>query len=186
MRILSRHRYLLLVALIPLGSAAVFLVGPEGATSSAPRYVAVAELGAQNDSDGSILTGFAISNVSKFPVRCRVVGLQQLATNRTRTSTNLEWRWQPGWYSVSLQARQCISVTNKPPTNALPWRFAVFAECPPTLRWRVADVLESHVSRGLYWLLAGDPRRTQFFHSHEFIPVELRRLEPNMDGGFTE
>lgn len=169
----KRRRWLLYAPLAWLVCLLVFLLWPEGAVPPAPRYVSVAQLGPGTGAEWSVPPQFAISNVSQVPVTCRFIGTQILVTNRSRTATNVNWTWLPGWRSVVLQTGKSISVMTEPPTNGAPWRFAVFVECPKGYRQRTAEILEPHLPRGLYWLLTEYSHRAQFSFSPIFIPEEL-------------
>lgn len=170
---LRNRRWLLVAIFVPLAVVALFFLWPEGTNPPAPRYVSVAYAGTGQGPLGDGRVEFSVSNICSFPVQCRFIGPQQLATNRSGTRTNVGWAWRPGWHSVSLRPRECIIVAAEPPTNGLPWRFAVSSERPRTLRQQAAEKLEPHLPRGIYWLLAGDPRSTRLFHSQVFFPGEF-------------
>lgn len=173
MWVLRNRRCLVLVAIVPLASLVIFFLWPEATDRPAPRYVSVGYTGIMNEPRRGALPQFSISNISRFPVQCPFVGSQQLVTNRTRTRTNVDWTWRPQWQSMSLNSGECVTASAVPPTNGLPWRFAVWVERPRPLSQRAIETLEPHLPRRLYWLLRGDPRRTQLFQSRVFQPGEF-------------
>jgi hypothetical protein len=110
--------------------------------------------------------------VTTFAVNCPMVGSQIEITNRTKSTTNIVWAWEPGDRSMPLQPGESVTIQVHR-TNGAAWRFAVRAERPPGPAQVAATKLQSRIPRHLYWRLYGDPRRTQFFVSQIFSPGEI-------------
>ena len=162
MKLSKQARWLVLLASAPLVCVALYLaLWPVPEDRPPPRYLSVALAGYTNDARGQPLPRFSLSNLSVFRIECFPIGAQVLMTNRSRTSTNVMWNWQTGYTTQFLRAGEVATVTVVPPTNAMRWRFAVFATKPASPFSRAVDKVESRLPRRIYWLLRGDPRNTQ-------------------------
>jgi hypothetical protein len=166
-------RWLLLAASAPLAAVLLYvLLWPVPVDETAPRYISITFTGFTNDPSGRTVAVFSLSNVTTFAVNCPVVGPQIQITNRTKSTTNIVWAWEPGDRSMPLQSGESATIQVSR-TNGAPWRFAVMAERPPGLAQATARKLQSRLPRPLYWRLYGDPRRTQFLVSRVFSAGEI-------------
>jgi len=161
MHISKHNRWIISLAFAPLACVMLYLVLPLAPTSPPPpRYVSVAFLGYTNDVLGRVLGHFAVSNFSGFRIECSPVGRQ--------IQTNHAWKWLPGYTSFALKAGEAMTAEVEPPTNAIPWRFGVFAVRPPSRIQVAIDKLEPWLPRRLYWLLSDDPRRSHLVQIQPF------------------
>lgn len=167
----SKYRRWVTLAVSALVAVGLFLAFWPVRDRPAPRYISVA-FGITNDPAGREPPFFSVSNASTFNLHCRNIGSQIQMTNRSKGITNIVWTWQ-SWNSMVLQPGQSTNSRAQPPTNSVPWRFAVFVERPPNAVQRALAKIEDHLPRRIFWLLYGDPRRTQFFTSRVFRPQEI-------------
>jgi hypothetical protein len=158
MSISKRSRWIISLVCVPVACVMLYLMLPLAPTSPPPpRYVSVAFAGYTNDAVGRQLGQFTVSNLSTFRIECSLAGPQH--------QTNEAWVWLPSYSSPVLRPGETITAVVEPPTNTVPWRFAVFAIRPPTSVQTQMDKLEPWLPRKLYWLLRGDPRRSHFAQS---------------------
>ena len=177
----SAHwRWWLLLASAPVLCVALYLLlWPVPEDMPPPKFLSVAFIGYTNDAQGRSLPWFLLSNHCTSRIECLPIGAQVTMTNRSRTSTNVFWSWQPGFGTRSLKAGAVTTVAIVPPTNGVPWRSAVFATKPLNRYKRAVDRLEPRLPRRLYWLLRGDSRDTQFLKFPTIqTPVDARLQVP--------
>jgi hypothetical protein len=177
MRLSKTSRWILFIASIPLIYVALYLVcSSVPGDEPPPVYVAVAFAGYNNDGRGQALPQFSVSNVSPFRIQCSHMGLQIQVTNTAPDrSTYVVWGWNAASGSRFLEPGEAVIVPVQPPTNAVSWRFGVFAIRPLSLWQTGADKLESRLPTAVYSIIQGDRRRTQLVRSREFNSMETER-----------
>jgi hypothetical protein len=178
MRLSKRSRWIILSASAPLVGVMLYLAVwqvPEDAPP--PRYVSVVLAGYTNDALGRTLPMFSLSNLSTFGIQCSHIGPQVQVTNSMRGEfTNLVWGWASGWTSRFLKAGEVSTVTVQPPTNAVAWRFGVFAIKPLSFAETEIEKLEPRLPARIYSAIRGDRRRTELIQSKVIDPTESAKV----------
>ena len=153
-------RWIMLLAGAPLAVVILFLAIPVIGDRPAPRFTSVAFLGYTNDALAGQLAQFSITNISDYQIVCSPIGIEVQTTNSNQKFPH--WSWTgPGRTNI-LKPHQAMTMSVKPPTNGIPWRFAVFSTKPMTLRQAVSKRFEKQLPDRVYHLLSGDLRRTHY------------------------